>query len=210
MHFKFPKLHSLNHYLLSIMLFGTTDNYDTQYTEHLHIDFAKDTYRGTNCKDEFPQMTLWLEHCEKVLRHEAYVRWCLRRQPQYADDQSSSSEPEMSRSPSSPDLLQLRPHLHASLNDIVSHVKITCFPSVKAVSFDAAVTRYGALYLRDTLPRFVIQYQDPRTSDAEVEQRSLGVYLRFRTMPIFHKICFFLEDAQNLGIMEDVWDTAHA
>ena len=60
-HFKLPKLHSLNHYIDSIKLFGTTDNYDTQYSERLHIDFAKDTYHATNHKDEFPQMTLWLE-----------------------------------------------------------------------------------------------------------------------------------------------------
>lgn len=78
-HFKLPKLHSLDHYIESIKLFGTTDNYDTQYTERLHIDFAKDAYRATNHKDEFPQMTTWLEHREKILRHDAYVKWRLKR-----------------------------------------------------------------------------------------------------------------------------------
>ncbi|KAF8995952.1 hypothetical protein BDQ17DRAFT_1330295 [Cyathus striatus] len=34
---------------------------DTQYTECLHIDLAKDTFNATNGKDEFSQMTLWLE-----------------------------------------------------------------------------------------------------------------------------------------------------
>ncbi|KAI0356053.1 hypothetical protein OH77DRAFT_1503949 [Trametes cingulata] len=167
-HFKFPKLHSLDHYLTSIELFGTTDNYDTQYTERLHIDFAKDAYRATNRKDKFPQMTLWLERREKILRHEAY------------------------RSPS------------RTLDDIASRVKMTRLPSVKAVSFDDAAARYGALYLRDALARFVIQYRDP------LEQRSLGVYLRFRTVPVFHKVRFILEDAQELGIMEDMHDVAHA
>lgn len=78
-HFKLPKLHALDHYVQSIKLFGTTDNYDTQYTERLHIDFAKDAYRATNRKDEFPQMTVWLERREKVSRHEAFINWRLRR-----------------------------------------------------------------------------------------------------------------------------------
>ncbi|THH10809.1 hypothetical protein EW146_g8262 [Bondarzewia mesenterica] len=46
--FKIPKLHSLWHFATSIMLFRTPDNYDTVYTEHLHIDLAKDAYRTMN------------------------------------------------------------------------------------------------------------------------------------------------------------------
>ena len=53
-----PKLHFLRHYLLSITLYGTTDNYNTEYTERLHIDLAKDAYRSTNHVDEYTQMTL--------------------------------------------------------------------------------------------------------------------------------------------------------
>ncbi|TFK78674.1 hypothetical protein K466DRAFT_506925 [Polyporus arcularius HHB13444] len=76
---KLPKLHSLDHYMDSIKLFGTLDNSDTQYTERLHIDFAKNAYRATNHKDEFPQMTAWLERREKILRHDAYIQWRLER-----------------------------------------------------------------------------------------------------------------------------------
>ncbi|KAJ7173145.1 hypothetical protein B0H12DRAFT_1332454 [Mycena haematopus] len=48
--FNLPKLHNDAMY---IKLFGTTDNYITEYT----ILTAKDAYRATNFKDEFPQMT---------------------------------------------------------------------------------------------------------------------------------------------------------
>ncbi|KAI0827979.1 hypothetical protein BC628DRAFT_1303926, partial [Trametes gibbosa] len=72
-HFKLPKLHFLEHYRRSIELFGTTDNYDTQYSERLHIDFTKEAYRASNRKDEFAQMTVWLQRKEKVLQHERYV-----------------------------------------------------------------------------------------------------------------------------------------
>jgi hypothetical protein len=67
--FNIPKLHFLQHYAELIKLFGTTDNFNTEATERLHIDFAKDAYAATNHKDEFWQMTKWLERKEKVLQH---------------------------------------------------------------------------------------------------------------------------------------------
>jgi hypothetical protein len=87
-HFNFPKLHSLLHYGLSITLFGTTDNYNTEQTERLHIDFTKNAYRVTNHKDEYPQMTAWLEHREKVERHVLFVTW--RQQAQQVCVQNST------------------------------------------------------------------------------------------------------------------------
>ena len=73
MQFNIPNIHSLVHYGLSITLFGTTDNYNTEQTEHLHIDFTKKAYHATNHKDELPQMTAWLDQCEKVYQHAALV-----------------------------------------------------------------------------------------------------------------------------------------
>jgi Plavaka transposase len=72
-HFNIPKLHSLLHYASSIHMFGTTDNYNTEQTERLHIDLAKDAYCATNHKGEFAQMTMWLECCEKVQQHLATI-----------------------------------------------------------------------------------------------------------------------------------------
>jgi hypothetical protein len=56
--FNLPKLYSLSHYMLSIQLFGMTDNYNTKQLEQLHIDFVKNTYHVSNHKDEYPQMML--------------------------------------------------------------------------------------------------------------------------------------------------------
>lgn len=61
-----PKFHSLIHYIESIQFFGTTDNYNTEMFERLHIDFAKEGWRATNQKDEFPQMITWLSRQEKI------------------------------------------------------------------------------------------------------------------------------------------------
>ncbi|KAG2052891.1 hypothetical protein BDR06DRAFT_982926 [Suillus hirtellus] len=59
--FNFAKLHLLKHYANSICRFGTTDNYNTEATERLHIDYTKDAYRATNKKEFLQQMTRWLE-----------------------------------------------------------------------------------------------------------------------------------------------------
>ena len=73
--FNIPKLHFMQHYVMFIRLYSTTDNFDTAYTERLHIDFMKDAYAATNRKDEFMQMAKWLECKEKVFCHEQFIKW---------------------------------------------------------------------------------------------------------------------------------------
>ncbi|KAH6867897.1 hypothetical protein BKA70DRAFT_1379819 [Coprinopsis sp. MPI-PUGE-AT-0042] len=62
------KLHFATHWAQKVRHFGTADNSDTEHTERLHVDFAKDAYAATNHKDEFAQMT-------KIFKHEQYVNW---------------------------------------------------------------------------------------------------------------------------------------
>ena len=78
-HFKLPKLHNTGHYRYLIELYGTSDNYNIQSMERLHIEYAKDAYKATNWKDEFAHITLWLERKEKVLRHDLYMNWLTRK-----------------------------------------------------------------------------------------------------------------------------------
>ena len=74
-HFNLPKLHFASHYGDLVKLFGTTDNFNTENTEHLHIDIAKDMYEATNHKDEFSQMTVWQERKEKIHKHDSVIKW---------------------------------------------------------------------------------------------------------------------------------------
>ncbi|KAH8976939.1 hypothetical protein EDB86DRAFT_3068209 [Lactarius hatsudake] len=67
-------LHSLAHYRRSITLFGSTDNYNTEQSERLHIDFTKNAYRATNFKDEYKQMTTWLERQEAMHQHNGLIK----------------------------------------------------------------------------------------------------------------------------------------
>ncbi|KDR76056.1 hypothetical protein GALMADRAFT_225772 [Galerina marginata CBS 339.88] len=70
-----PKFHSLQHYIESIKYFGTTNNYNTEAFERFHIDFAKEGWRASNRRDEFPQMVTWLSRQEKVSAFDNYLDW---------------------------------------------------------------------------------------------------------------------------------------
>ncbi|PPQ81799.1 hypothetical protein CVT26_010042 [Gymnopilus dilepis] len=94
--FNIPKFHSLLHYVESIKLFGTTDNYNTETFERLHIDFAKHGWRASNQRDEFPQMIRWLSRREKIAGFETFQKELRSRSPEH-----STFGPASGRRPSS-------------------------------------------------------------------------------------------------------------
>lgn len=75
-----PKFHSLQHYIEAIRFLGTTDNYNTEMFERLHIDFAKKGWRASNKRDEFPQMTRWLSRQENINSFDRELSWVLEQQ----------------------------------------------------------------------------------------------------------------------------------
>jgi len=180
-HFKIPKFHSYQHYVASIKLFGTTDNYNTQATERLHIDFAKEAYRATNTKDEYPQMTRWLERREKLLRHKAYIAWRL----------TGDAEVESVQAPILVPRREMRMPKH---------------PSVNLVPLQTLANEYGATYIRDALARFIVATNHPDWTARQVEAASLDVFLPFQKLPVYHKIKFYA----RLHGQTSVVDTIHA
>ncbi|KZT31541.1 hypothetical protein SISSUDRAFT_973309, partial [Sistotremastrum suecicum HHB10207 ss-3] len=64
--FNYPKLHALQHYLECIEAYGTTDNYNTETTERLHINFVKTAFEHTNKKHFIDQMIIWLDRMERI------------------------------------------------------------------------------------------------------------------------------------------------
>lgn len=235
-HFHLPKLHSLDHYRRSIEFFGTTDNYDTQYSERLHIDMAKDAYRATNKKDELTQMTKWLERREKILRHEKFVHWQLAqmavsRDSEPVDDDApmlSPSTPQAANpapSPVSCPALVSRPSETTSVlpRTPTDHppepranppprrrIEMTRHASARSVPLDAVPARYGATYFRDALSRFVVQRNHPEYTRAQQERAAASVYFHFSKIPAYHKVKFWLEDPHGLGLPEnDLHDVIH-
>lgn len=186
--FNIPKLHNISHYSLSIQLFGTIDNYNTEYTERLHIDFAKDAYRATNRKDEYLQMTLWLERKEKVLRHDKFIRW-----------RCAGSPPPTVKNVvwRTPDFVQ-----HP-------HVQMAKFPSAYGVKLQAVTEKYGAEYFRDAFARFVVDHKNPGLSKRQVEIAAADFFLPFQSVSVYHKIKFWNEDPLGREETSDALDVVH-
>ena len=75
-HFNILKYHMMEHYVEPIKLFRTADRFNTEWSERLHIDYAKEAYRASNKKDYMIQMTTWLRHQKSVDRFTMYLYWC--------------------------------------------------------------------------------------------------------------------------------------
>src|ERR1700683_1524249 len=74
-HFNILKLHSLIHYIDSIILFGSLDGFNSEHPERLHIDYAKKGYHASNKQDYTIQMTWWLQRQEAMDLRTAYLQW---------------------------------------------------------------------------------------------------------------------------------------
>ena len=167
--FNLPKLHSLSHYASSIRLFGSTDNYNTEQSERLHIDLAKDAYRSTNHKDEYVQMTKWLERREKLQQQSAFIDW---QRAQGGDFQSPSQK---AIGP---------PH------DCVLTLKMTQKPSKERVLFDVLARDYGALDFQDALADFIAQLNHPGASGIALRHLAHDTHIPFFGVPVYHNLKF--------------------
>jgi Plavaka transposase len=74
-HFNIPKLHSLVHYVDGIKRLGTADNFNSENTERLHIDYAKRAYKASNRRDYVNQMAQWIQRQEAIALNEAFLEW---------------------------------------------------------------------------------------------------------------------------------------
>jgi hypothetical protein len=166
--FNLPMLHSLSHYVSSMRLFGMTDNYNTEQSEHLHIDLVKNAYRASNHKDKYPQMTLWLERYEKVQQHAKFIEW------RQQDDQQT---PQV-RKPIGPPCAQ------------TLHIMMAQTPSIRNMTFDILAQRYGAVNFLDALANFLVQVNNPGMSGNVLRSWASNLLIMFSSVPVFHKIKF--------------------
>jgi len=181
--FKIPKLHSLHHYITAIKLFGSTDNYNTQYTERLHADLTKPAYRASNARDELPQMTRWLERREKIYQRSKHI---LTRQ---AHQQASDIN-----------------HTRIPVPCIVpwQQMRMTRHPSVQRVPIEDLNIRYGATDFRNAFAWFIVQQRRPGIRSAQLEREIPYVNLPFTTVSVYHRIKFRQVDQEQKSSVADV------
>ncbi|KJA19341.1 hypothetical protein HYPSUDRAFT_1096163 [Hypholoma sublateritium FD-334 SS-4] len=184
--FDIPKLHFARHYVEYIKLYGTLDNFNTEHTERLHIDLAKDAYAATNRKDEFRQMTVWLERKEKMIRHQQYVKWKL-------------EDPPITTS-----CLEWTP---PGL-DLNRTLKLTKHPTARSISIDNLVSRYGATHFRTALERFVALTNEPNLTRAQLERKLWGIRIPFTKLPVWHRIKFTRQDPSSGEVLPARFDPA--
>lgn len=178
--FNLPKLHNIGHYPYYIELFGTTDNYSTEATERLHIDYAKDAYRASNKKDEYSQMTVWLERKEKIYWHDRFVQWRLNGRH------------------SAINVVHL-PHFIKPLH-----------PSVNSVSFDHLADDYGAYDIRNTLASYIAKTRNHTLTGARLERAAGEVHLPLQSLPVYHKVWLTNPDPyMRVNDVSDIVDVIH-
>ncbi|TFY68302.1 hypothetical protein EVJ58_g1088 [Rhodofomes roseus] len=109
--FNIPKVHWLEHYVVSIIRLGSADAYSTDLPERLHIEFAKLGYRASSRKSYIKQMVVWLTRREKMQRLQSYMRWVERKTEAQIvaemaktmnDDRNDASSEENNRDADSP------------------------------------------------------------------------------------------------------------
>jgi hypothetical protein len=180
-HFNIPKLHSLTHYVSSIQLFGSTDNYNTEQTERLHIDFVKEAYRATNRKNIYYQMTTWLQRREKISLHTLFIN---QRQHEHLEQPPTARIPEP-------------PHVPTQT------IKMTVKPT-KSETFDVLACDYGAVDFQDALADFLVHLNNPELSTNAVRRQADNTLIPFRSVLVFHSIKF-----TKCG-QSEISDVAHA
>ncbi|KAL0570267.1 hypothetical protein V5O48_011694 [Marasmius crinis-equi] len=172
--FRIPKLHACQHFPIHFENFGTADNFNTEYTERLHIDLAKNAYRSTNRRDELPQMVLWLDRKEKLHRHTKYIK------------------ATMSRSSAPPLLYDLNPGVTFERT-----MKMTIHPTHRSVKFSQLLFEYGAVHFREALARYVVSIREPELNARSLVQEAQSVYLPFARVPVWHRIKWTTPDIYN-------------
>ena len=181
--FDFPKLHSLLHYAPSIRLFGTTDNYNTEHTERLHINLAKNAYAATNHKDELNQMTIWLERKEKITRFDNFIQWRLDGRPLPPNE--------------------VPPNVHRT------RIQIARNPTA-SMTFDDICSKYGIRDFSHILSKFLVRHANPLASQAELVDTALHFNPGFGRVSVFQKMKMWIKDLQGRAEADDTLDVIHA
>lgn len=187
-HFDIPKLHYAGHYRHFFEMFGSGDNFNTENTERLHIDMAKKAYAATNRKDEYSQMTAWLDRREKIMLHAKFIH----------------------RRLTASDALQVSVQL--PIPSLIPHRSLTMarHPTLLGVSLEAIRQKYGAKHFTAALSRFIVQYQHPTYTKNQIEVASETLHLPLTKISVYHRIKFMSHDVHSLDpLAEHVVDSIH-
>lgn len=180
--FNIPKLHSIRHYCQSIANFGSTDGFNTELPEQLHINFVKEGYYASNHRDHLKQMVGWLRRQETVDGFEAYLCW---RQEGSTFAGESDTEP----GEDSQLTMEDSPITHSGLKQSseparvyqwkeLTTLKLNKVPAYPRTSVEILQEQYGASNFLATLSNFLIEHAPGISIPSE--HHRFDVYRRIR------------------------------
>ncbi|KIJ55985.1 hypothetical protein M422DRAFT_150938 [Sphaerobolus stellatus SS14] len=189
-HFRIPKIHMMEHYVSLIRLKGTTDGYNTEQSERLHIDCAKDGYRASNKKEYTQQMVTYLTRQEYIHSFTTYLEW---REGISSEVWEVNEDQEVVADPES-----LAPQLKAlQLSDketesITSQYGLTWHitkkPSSPNTAVETLITDYGAV---DIIPELT-KYLDDNVPECRITPTQYDQY------DVYNKIIAEIPAVQQL------------
>ncbi|KAJ3477772.1 hypothetical protein NLI96_g10232 [Meripilus lineatus] len=176
--FNLPKLHFLEHYVYFIRRYGTTDNYNTEATERLHIDLVKDAFRATNHKDHVEQMVRWLSRREKVNVFSERVAWAVEQETERLD--AKNKKRRKKRKPQSKPRVELAEQ-----------------PSSSNVSIPTLTHDYGATHFTSALQTFIGTHRSPTCSGYMAQESDSSIRIPFNSVDVWHRIKFHSPSIQT-------------
>jgi len=127
-------------------------------------------------------MTAWLEHHKKVQECSLVMNW----QQWVLDHPQAIRPPQIG----------------------IQSLKMSVKPSVRGVSFEDLIYRYGAVGFQDTMAKFIAQIKHPGTTGNTLQVHADDTLIPFHTVSAFHKIKFLSFTSPNSKKPEIV-DTVH-
>ena len=152
-HINIPKIHQMQHYVEAIRSHGTADGYNTEVSERLHIDYAKEGYCASNKKDYIKQMTVWLGWQEAVSRFQAYLVYAAKQENTTSRDHSQQLEMDSDEEPDDNDDLN-DPTIPVSTSTIATH-SVSVKPAFAHISLSTIMTDFKATGFFPTLKNYI-------------------------------------------------------
>ncbi|KAH9918470.1 uncharacterized protein B0H18DRAFT_1122982 [Fomitopsis serialis] len=179
-HLNIPKFHSLLHYVDAIRLLGTTDNYNTEAFERLHIDYAKKGWRASNHRDARPQMVRWLARQEKMVVLSSTIhRWLRSTGRERRDDVSVRHADDVDN----PDQDSVSGSRHNG------RIKLAKHPSAPLQALPTIVDKHHAPGFIDTLAQYIYTLKNGRPLASSQLNNAIN-HMPFQRLDVFHGFKF--------------------
>lgn len=87
---------------------------------------------------------------------------------------------------------------------------MTKHPLRKCVRLEEIKEDYGAQFIEEALTHYIVQFNNPDSSQQQIEKKSAHLALPFLGLPVYHCIKINLAHADHHRIQEDETDVIHS